>query len=154
RRRLIAANALRIGRVARFGLHFVEMAVAMELGMFAMGALSALALEPAGFLYLTPSHLETHLLAMGFAMAAPMVAWMRLPGHGWRQGAERAAAMVVPAAAAIVLNAAGLLARTEMMAFSTTWMWVAMVGVMLFRWPHYAGGAHAHRAPAPALATL
>jgi transcriptional regulator GlxA family with amidase domain len=154
RRRLIAARALRIGRVARFGLHFVEMAVAMELGMLAMGALNALALEPAGFRYLTPSHLETHLLAMGFAMAAPMVAWMRLRGHGWRHGAEMAAAMVAPAAAAIALNAAGLLARTEMMAFSTTWMWVAMVGVMLFRWQHYSGGAHAHRAPATAPATL
>jgi transcriptional regulator GlxA family with amidase domain len=154
RRRLVAAHALRIGRVARFGLHFVEMAVAMALGMVAMGALSALALEPNGFLYLTPSHLETHLVAMGFFMAAPMVAWMRLRGHGWRHGAEMAAAMVAPAAAAIALNAAGLLARTDMMAFSTTWMWVAMVGVMLVRWPHYSGAPHAHRAPAPSPATL
>jgi transcriptional regulator GlxA family with amidase domain len=154
RRRLSATKALRVGRVARFVLHFVEMAVAMALGMVAMGALNALALEPNGFLYLTPAHLETHLLAMGFFMAAPMVAWMRLRGHGWRHGAEMAAAMVVPAAAAIALNAAGLLARADMMAFSNTWMWVAMVGVMLVRWPHYSGAPQAHRAPAPAPATL
>jgi flagellar biosynthetic protein FliP len=131
-------------QVGRFALHFVEMAVAMAAGMVALGALSGLVLEPAGFQWLTAAHPETHLLAMAVFMAAPMVAWMRLRGHGWQHGAEMTAAMIVPALLAIAVCAAGLLPRTEMMTFGHTLMWVAMLGVMFLHWSHYAGVKREH----------
>lgn len=154
RRRLIAANAFHVLPVARFALHVVEMVVAMELGMVALGTLNTLVLKPAGHLYLTDRYPETHLLAMAFFMAVPMVAWMRIRGHGWGHAAEMAAAMVVPVACAIAACSVGLLPRTELMAFGHDLMWIAMVGVMLLRWSHYAGAVHEHGTPAAPPATL
>ncbi len=90
-------------QVARFVLHFVEMILAMELGMVALGGFDTGILRPAG-LNLTGRSPEMDVLAMGVFMAAPMVAWMRLRGHGWRHGLEMAAAMVVPFAGAVALR--------------------------------------------------
>jgi hypothetical protein len=140
---LRAACPSSVRRVARFILHFIEMALAMELGMVALGGLDTAVLRPAG-LNLTGRSPELDVLAMGVFMAAPMVAWMRLRGHGWRHGLEMAGAMVVPFAVAVALRFVGLLPRTDMMAFGTDLMWMAMMGIMLIRWSLYAGAPHEH----------
>jgi transcriptional regulator GlxA family with amidase domain len=152
-----ASRARRVtGQVARFALHFVEMAVAMYVGMMALGALNAQVLVPFAHLDLTGPTRETQVLAMGVFMAAPMVAWMRVRGHGLRHGLEMAAAMMVPFAGVVALQWAGLLAEADMMGVGSNVMWLAMVGVMLLRWNHYAGAphAHAHGTPAAPPATL
>jgi len=147
---LLAAHASRVPRmarrVARFALHFVEMVLAMELGMVALCGLDTGILRPAG-LNLTGRSPEMDALAMAVYMAAPMAAWMRLRGHGWGHAAEMAGAMVVPFAGAVALRAAGLLSRAEMMAFGNDLMWIAMVGVILFRCGHYTGAPHKHGTP-------
>ncbi len=140
----IAPNAIRALRVARFSQHFVEMALAMMLGMVVLGALNTLVLIPAGDLALTGDYPQTHLLAMAVFMAAPMVAWMRVRGHGWGHGAEMAGAMVVPVGLCIGACAVGLLSPIAMLSLGHELMWVAMLGVMLFRWGHYAGEGHVH----------
>jgi hypothetical protein len=123
----------------RFLMHFGEMALAMILGMFALGILNNMILVPRGF------HLsgvpELYTLVMAFAMTVPMVLWMWVRGHCWRHSVEMSAAMFVPAAVCIAVCSLGLLPRTAMLSWYHLLMWVAMLGVMLFRWNDYAGGS-------------
>jgi hypothetical protein len=65
------------------------------------------------------------------------------------------AAMFVPAVVCIVVCAAGLLPRTTMLSWYHLLMWVAMLGVMLYRWNDYAGGnAPMFNKALPALAVM
>jgi flagellar biosynthetic protein FliP len=125
-----------------FGLHFAEMAVAMLAGMEVFGALNTFVLVPAGFALFTDLYPQAQLLAMAVSMAAPMVGWMLVRGHGRRHALEMGAAMLIPAVVAIVAGAAGVLQRGEMVMAGHELMWVAMLGLMLVRWNHYAGGQH------------
>jgi flagellar biosynthetic protein FliP len=158
RRRAARPSRLRrvAGGAARFALHFGEMVVAMYVGMVALGALNAQVLVPLAHIDLTGPTLETQTLAMGVFMGLPMAAWMLIRGHGRRHAVEMAAAMFVPFAGAVALHVVGLLPRGAMMGIGSDLMWLAMVGVMLPHWRHYAGGTHAHCTPAaaPATATL
>ena len=79
----------------RFVLHFGEMVLAMMAGML-------IYMPVAG---LIPTYLQQ--IGMALFMAAPMVAWMRIRGHGWRHGFEMALAMLVPWAAVVGLVALG-----------------------------------------------
>jgi YtkA-like len=123
----------------RFFVHFSEMALAMLLGMVVLGIVNSAILAPRGF------HLsqfpEVYTLAMAFAMTVPMVLWMWVRGHCWRHSAEMTAAMFVPAAVCIGFCSLGLLPRTTMLSWYHLLMWVAMLGIMLFRWNDYAGGS-------------
>jgi transcriptional regulator GlxA family with amidase domain len=125
---------VRARNVGRFVLHFVEMALAMELGMLIFMPLASF----------IPAALQQ--IGMALFMAWPMVAWMRIRGHAWRHGLEMAAAMLVPWAAVLVLVALGA-------ATALPWlkqadgpaMYLGMLGIMLVRRDHYAhGGAHQH----------
>jgi hypothetical protein len=158
RRSVNTGRASRIGRVvrgvARFAVHFVEMTVVMYAGMMALGALNAQVLVPLVHIDLTGPTPETQALAMGIFMGAPMAAWMGLRRHGWGHAIEMGAAMVLPFAGAVALHVAGLLPESAMMGVGSDLMWLAMVGVMLLRWRHYAGAhghahTHAHGTPAP-----
>jgi hypothetical protein len=129
----------RLGRALRFLQHFVEMGLAMVLGMFALGPVSA------------ALHLDSpviYLLAMALFMTIPMVAWMRIRGHEWEMGAEMAGAMFVPTFLVITLGAIGILPAMAMLSLGHELMWFAMLGVMLFRWTPYAGETRVHEAPA------
>jgi len=120
-------------------MHFGEMALTMLLGMVMLGVVNNMILVPRGF------HLsgfpEVYTLTMAFAMTVPMVLWMWVRGHCWRQSAEMAAAMCVPAVLLIGICALGLCPRTAMLSWYHLLMWVAMLGIMLFRWNDYAGGS-------------
>jgi len=135
----LTAKPTSLKPTARFFVHFGEMALAMILGMIVLGIVNNAILVPRGF------HLsrfpEVYTLAMAFAMTVPMVAWMWLRGHGWRHSAEMAAAMFVPASVCIGVCSLGLLPRTTMLSWYHLLMWVAMLGIMLYRWNDYAGGS-------------
>jgi flagellar biosynthetic protein FliP len=158
RRRASAVRPSRVGRVARgtlrFVLHFGEMVVAMYVGMYALGALNAQVLVPFAHLDLTGPTPETQALAMGVFMGLPMAVWMWIRGYGTRHAVEMAAAMIGPFALAVALHVVGLVPQAAMMGVGSDLMWLAMVGVMLPHWRHYAGGAHAHCTPAAAPAAL
>src|SRR3954471_19229534 len=87
----------------RFVRHYVEMVVAMFVGMAVLAMPARMALAAAGTSW---SELGTSamLLAMAVEMTVPMVAWMRYRGHDWRPSGEMAAAMLLPAFAAIALD--------------------------------------------------
>ena len=135
----LTAKPASLKPMLRFLLHFGEMALAMILGMVALSIVNSMILVPRSF------HLsrfpEVYTLAMAFAMTVPMVAWRWIRGHRWRHSAEMTAAMFVPAAVCIGVCSLGLLPRTTMLSWYHLLMWVAMLGVMLFRWNDYAGGS-------------
>ena len=120
-------------RISPFWWHFLEMFTAMMIGMMvgkrvflAITGLSSTA--QAGRLYPWQS-----VLGMGLSMTVPMVAWMLFRGHGRRNSAEMAAAMLVPAIPFIILCSLHVLpggtANGIYMVLST----LAMLGLMFYR---------------------
>lgn len=128
-------------RVGRFVLHFAEMWIAMTIGM-AIFVPVRLALVAQGYAALIDSSSIEYEAWMGVFMAVPMVAWMRLRGHGWRMGTEMAGAMLGPIAAVLALCALGV--PDALPWFSTTLtgpaMAIGMLSIMLYRREHYTGG--------------
>ena len=125
-----------------FTRHYVEMLVAMFLGMFVLGAALAAPLELAGvdvsnWDVAAPALL---LLGMAFVMTVPMVAWMRYRGHGWAPAADMTAAMFIPSLAAVGLLGAGLVTDTHaLLMIQHITMPPAMLVAMLLRRQEYAG---------------
>jgi hypothetical protein len=134
----------------RFIRHYVEMVVAMFLGMIVLGIP-----EEAGLRALGSSSSELMddapalmLLAMAVNMTVPMVAWMRRMGHTWRPCNEMAASMFLPTFLAIGLMEAGAVGSGTAMTLEHVVMLPAMLVAMLFRREEYSC-AHDH---APAVA--
>jgi hypothetical protein len=131
-----ALHPLALG-IGRFALHFAEMWLAMIAGMVVFMAIPGVMELPA----------LLHQLGMAVAMTVPMVAWMRIRGHGWRHGLEMAAGMLVPWAAVLVLVGLGAATVLPWLAHAAdAAMLLGMLGVMLLRPHHYAHGAHHHHA--------
>jgi hypothetical protein len=128
-----------------FVRHYVEMVVAMFLGMVVLGTPAMLALGAAGV-----SSAELHadapalmLLGMGVTMTVPMVAWMRYRGHSWAPSNEMAASMLIPTAGVIALPWAGLVEDIgTLLAIEHVVMLPAMLVAMLLRRDEYSHGAH------------
>jgi hypothetical protein len=128
----------------RFVRHFVEMLLAMFVGMGVLGGLTQLAFAAAGG-SLTDAPASIRVLLMGFDMTVPMVAWMSHRGHSRARNAEMAASMILPTLAAAALAAAGVLSTGGALGVQHAAMIPAMLGVMLWRYDHYAR-PHAHGA--------
>jgi hypothetical protein len=128
--------------VWNFTRHYIEMVVAMVLGMFVLGAALAAPLELAGVAVSNwdrdaPALL---LLSMAFTMTVPMVAWMRYRGHGWAPAADMTAAMFLPSLVAVGLLWAGLETDTHaLMMIQHIAMGPAMLVAMLLRVHEYTG---------------
>jgi hypothetical protein len=84
-----------IGPRSRFRRHFVEMLIAMAVGMFVGTAIFLLGVGMT-FDEATAKRPTAILIVMALSMTVPMVGWMRFRGHPWERCAEMAAAMVVP----------------------------------------------------------
>lgn len=125
-------------KTMRFLLHFLEMQIAMVLGMIpwhpVVRALRA-----------SPTYAEAFqrgsalsILGHGLFMTIPMVAWMVIRRHGWRHSMEMGAAMFAPGVVIIVLCWLGA---------DTYWPWlitlaspagtIGMLVYMLFRRDHF-----------------
>jgi hypothetical protein len=128
-----------------FALHYVEMVVAMILGMVILGVPAGMALDALGV-----SSSELHndvpavmLFGMATVMTVPMVGWMRYRGHGWRASTDMAASMFAPTAGAVALLWSGLVADVgTLMALEHVVMLPSMLVAMLLRIDEYAGGVH------------
>lgn len=119
---------------AGFALHFVEMSIAMIVGMLLFMAIPGVMQLPR----------ELHLLGMALAMTLPMIGWMRLRGHGWRHGIEMTLGMLLPWAAVLALVALGAATVLPwLQQADSPAMFLGMLGVMLLRPGHY-GHAHHH----------
>jgi hypothetical protein len=126
--------------IKKFVLHYVEMVVAMLVGMMVLGGLSQVLLD-------LPDETSVDLVEMAIAMTIAMVAWMRFRGHSWQPTAEMAAAMLLPAAGALVFLSGGIVTDSgTLMMIEHTAMFVAMFGAMLWRHEEYTGHHH-HQVP-------
>ncbi|HEX5944542.1 MAG TPA: hypothetical protein VFY66_19820 [Anaerolineales bacterium] len=140
-------------KARRFLLHFLEMQIAMGLGMIPWHWLvRGLRASPAyGEAFQRGSDLS--ILGHGLFMTVPMVGWMILRRHGWRHSLEMGVAMFAPGVAIIVLCWLGA---------DTYWPWlvtlaspagtVGMLAYMLYRRDHFTekAGHSAHTMSAAA----
>jgi len=132
--------------------HYVEMLVAMFVGMFALGmpaaaGLGALGMSSAELRADAPALL---LLGMGVTMTVPMVMWMRYRGHGWAASNEMAASMLIPTAGVVALLGSGLFTQIgTLLAIQHVVMLPSMLVAMLLRREEYSHGSHARGHPTP-----
>ena len=136
---LNAAAHGKSGRTSRrrFLAHFGEMLLAMFAGMLVLGGLTQLGFAAAGN-SLGEASGAVQVLLMGFAMTVPMDTWMAYRGHERARTLEMAGSMVLPTLAAAALAAAGLLGAGAALGVQHVVMIPAMLGVMLWRYDHYA----------------
>ena len=131
-----------------FVRHYLEMVVAMFVGMAVLALPARLALGAAGTSWSELGH-AAMFLGMAVEMTLPMVAWMRYRGHDWRASGEMAAAMLLPTFAAIALLWAHAAGSGALMAAEHVAMLGSMLVVMLLRPAEYGHG-HVRREAVPA----
>jgi hypothetical protein len=131
-----------------FTRHYIEMVVAMFVGMFALGM-------PVGWLLrafgTSTSQLSPAMMVfdMAVTMTVPMVALMRYRGHTWQPCLEMSASMFLPAFSLMALLGAGVITGTGLpMVIEHVAMLGLMLVAMLLRRDEYT--AHAHSVPVTA----
>jgi hypothetical protein len=140
-----------IASTRHFARHYIEMLVAMFLGMAVLGTPALMALGAAG---VSSAEVQNDapalmLFGMGVTMTAPMVGWMRYRGHGWPASAEMAASMFIPTFGVIALLWTGLVPEFgTLMAIEHVAMLPSMLVAMLLRREEYSHGGHSHGQPA------
>jgi hypothetical protein len=118
--------------IRHFMRHFVEMILVMMVGMAVLGG-------AAGAVYDVSDRPALLLVVMALAMTIPMVAWMRFRGHGWRLCNEMAAAMLIPAVAALALLGSGQVTDSTALGLEHAAMLPSMLAAMLLRSDEYSG---------------
>ena len=113
--------------------HYVEMVLAMTVGMVVLGA----ARDALGWTVPFAGYPGTWFLLMATDMAIGMVVWMRIRRHGWPGTLEMSAAMYVPAVL-LPLVWAGLVGSMTFMVVAHVLMFLAMGAVLLRRRNEYA----------------
>jgi flagellar biosynthetic protein FliP len=127
---------MRSAQRGHFARHYLEMVVAMFVGMAVLWALTSVVTTVLGLKYsLTP---EVAALKMAFDMSVGMVVWMRYRGHGWASTLEMVAAMFAPAVALAPLSWLGVIAGESLMLSTHILMLPLMFVVMLRRRAEYA----------------
>jgi flagellar biosynthetic protein FliP len=121
----------------RFALHVGEMLIAMFAGMLVLGGAIAGVLALAGT-GLGDASAAVEASVMAFTMTVPMVWWMNHRGHPARRSVEMAGSMIVPTAVVIALHLVGAVSGHSVLMIQHVVMIPAMVGVMLWRYEHYA----------------
>ena len=149
-RALLRSNAP-VAQVVRFVGHYVQMAIAMEVGMFLPVGFILSALGLYGIESRSP---EASALVMTAEMVFGMAAWMCIRRHSWRHTVEMSAGMSASTVVAAAASLAGLLPHTVASSGPVQiLMWAGMLGAMLFRWRDYAQyGHHSHGAQKKAAA--
>jgi flagellar biosynthetic protein FliP len=111
--------------------HYLEMVVAMVVGMVALGPVWNL-LWPG-----LSGHVAADVLVMATDMALGMGAWMRFRGHSWSAIAVMSAAMYLPFLVLLVPFWAGAVTGGTVMGAGHVLMFPAMALAMLWRRQEY-----------------
>jgi hypothetical protein len=133
---------------APFIRHYIEMVLAMAIGMVALMPLEMSAFQAAGVSQVM-NRVELMTLVMATDMAIAMAAWMAYRRHGWRDIAEMTAAMYLPFVIFFPATLTGIMSGGTMVFAGHVLMLVAMLALMLWRRDHYCHGRPA-RSAAPA----
>ncbi|UOX91329.1 hypothetical protein MUY14_12140 [Amycolatopsis sp. FBCC-B4732] len=115
-------------KLARFAGHYVEMVVAMLVGMVALAPL-----WPSAWL----ERADVEALVMATDMTVAMVLAMALRRHSWPRIAEMAAAMYLPFVALLVPYWLGALSGTALMVAGHVLMVPLMLAAMVWRRAEY-----------------
>lgn len=134
--------------IARFAGHYVEMVVAMLVGMAVLGIPVDAIASAQGVDDLYHQLPALGAVVMTAIMTGPMALWMAVRGHDRRMIAEMSLAMIAPAIALILVSWIGLLTASSIPMLTDPLMYVSMLAVMLARWRMYAGLGHDHGAHA------
>lgn len=129
------------GHVGRFVRHYLEMVVAMGLGMGLLHPIWMLATggsAEGGVLHST----ELMLLVMGTSMALPMATLMRYRRHGWPATLRMSAVMYVGLALPLPALWIGVLGSDGVMVVGHVLMLALMLVEMLRHSEEYAGRHH------------
>ncbi|UQS26453.1 hypothetical protein L1857_28395 [Amycolatopsis thermalba] len=126
--------SLRSATTRRAVLHYVEMWIAMGLGMAVLGPLVRLGFDAAGWSAVL-DRTDWRAMIMATEMALPMAAWMRVRRHGWGSVAEMTAWMYVPFAVLLVPYWAGVISGGALMGIGHGLMGLAMA-VVVYRHRH------------------
>jgi hypothetical protein len=131
------ATVTRRHRRRRLAVHYVEMVIAMAVGMVALHPVWTFLLDAAGWSAFLDSP-EAMAMVMATDMTIGMTAWMRFRGHGWRPCAEMGAAMYLPFLVLFPPMWAGLITSGGMLLWGHVLMLFAMAGAMALRPHEYA----------------
>jgi hypothetical protein len=129
----------------RFVWHYVQMIIAMGVGMLVLGMARAGLLGVLDVELSSARHPEIAALLMAFDMSVGMVVWMRYRGHGWAATLEMVGAMFAPVVLLAPLTLAGAMSGDALMTVMHVAMLPLMFVVMLRRRAEYSHQHNAHR---------
>jgi hypothetical protein len=124
-------------RAGHFVRHYLEMVIAMLVGMVVLGPLWSLIGDALDWSALHRP--EPAALVMATNMTIAMCAWMRFRGHRWPATLEMAAAMYLPFLVLFPPLWLGALSEHGLMIGGHLLMLPAMAGAMLRRHAEYTG---------------
>ena len=131
-----------VSGVVRFFLHFLEMTVAMMVGMVFLYLLDVVSPDTSVLAPYFEYGTVQFDIAMAIFMTAPMAAWMLVRRHDRRHVAEMAFGMNAPIVVIVVLRLLGAEANMPWLAdASHPAMFLGMIIAMLFSRDHYTGKA-------------
>jgi hypothetical protein len=138
------AYANRGVRKSHFWRHFVQMLVAMIVGMAAFGVPFRAILGAFGYTWdeAVVRFPEIVCVVMTFNMAVGMVVWMRFRGHGWWASAEMTAAMYAATAITLAMFWLHIISSDPLIGLMHVLMVPAMLFAMLYRRDEYAYSHH------------
>ncbi len=128
--------------VGRYTRHYLEMVVAMLVGMAVLMPVWALATNGVDGGWLRSTEVDS--LVMATTMALPMVAWMRFRGHGWASSLEMAAVMYAGFVVLLPFLWTGALDDMGVMMWGHVLMFTFMALAMLWRRDEYLVHHHEH----------
>lgn len=128
-----------------FVRHLLEMCLAMCLGGIPLIVLFFFGAARVGYPDLFQQSPELSVLVIGFILALPMSAWMRLRGHGWRPTLEMAGTSILLAILLVSLGWLGILPEGSLFEWFTRFACPVMLIPMFLRLDMYTGrSAHCH----------
>ncbi len=130
------ARRERVRGLLRFAGHFVQMALAMVIGMLVLGPVWGLILPGSA------DRIEVLAIEMATSMSIGMAVWMRVRRHGWASILEMCAAMYVPFLVLLVPYWAGGISGSTVMVGGHVLMVPAMLLAMLRRRAEYTHPSH------------
>jgi hypothetical protein len=131
-------QSMKTRHTAHFVRHYLEMIVAMFVGMAALWAVDRSIAAVTGFEYSLAPHPELAALKMAFDMSVGMVIWMRYRGHGWASTLEMVAVMFAPGVALAPLSFLDVISDDFLMISTHVVMLPLMFVAMLRRRAEYA----------------
>ncbi|MGH8867721.1 MAG: hypothetical protein ACRDYU_06980 [Actinomycetes bacterium] len=136
-----ATVTTRFRAIRRFTRHYLEMVLAMALGMVLLHPLWSVLLDALGWSAVLGGP-DSGAMVMATDMTLAMSAWMRYRGHDWAPIAEMAVAMYAPFVVLLVPLWTGAISGEALMVAGHVLMLPAMAVAMLLRRDEYTQAHH------------